>query len=105
MLTKAGLNSHYKAFNGEEAVELYKKLNKRPDICLMDYRMPVKNGIEAAKEILEINKEAKIIFLTADKNVREEVLLLGIKKFLIKPFSLEILINTIEEVFNRDWKK
>ncbi|HXI10425.1 MAG TPA: response regulator, partial [Thermodesulfobacteriota bacterium] len=41
------------AANGEEAVELTRQL--RPDIVILDVVMPVKNGIEAAKEITKLN--------------------------------------------------
>ena len=55
-----------KANNGEEAVEMYKGFNDKPDIILMDHRMPIKTGIEASKEILQIDNKAKIIFASAD---------------------------------------
>jgi DNA-binding response OmpR family regulator len=51
------------AYNGKEAVDLYKSQLHKPDIILMDHRMPIKNGIEASKEILEIEKKKKYIFL------------------------------------------
>ena len=44
------------AKNGEEAVQMYKSFPKRPDVIIMDHRMPIKSGIEASKEILEILK-------------------------------------------------
>jgi len=50
------------ANNGEEAVIMFKSFSKRPDIILMDYRMPIKNGIETIKAILQINDSSRIKF-------------------------------------------
>jgi DNA-binding NtrC family response regulator len=57
--------------------------------------MPVKNGIEIAKMILNIDKDAKIIFTTADSSIKEEALSLGVTDFIEKPFLCEKLIGTI----------
>ena len=53
-------------YNGQEAVEKYVSMNPKPDIIIMDQRMPVMNGIDATKEILRINPSALIIFVSAD---------------------------------------
>ncbi len=86
------------ANNGLEAVKMYKAFNKKPDIILMDHRMPVKNGIEASREILAHDPSSKIIFVSADKKIKEEALELGIYDFIEKPFRLDKLINKIKEV-------
>jgi len=49
--------------NGKEGVELYKK--EKPDLVLMDINMPVKNGEDALKEIMEFDKNARVIMLTS----------------------------------------
>ncbi len=85
------------AKNGQEAVDSFKLLNNKPDIILMDHRMPVKNGLEAAKEILEFDGNTKIIFASADKTVRDEALALGALSFKNKPFTLEQLFSNIEK--------
>jgi len=51
------------AGNGEEAVTLFRK--HRPDLTLMDIRMPIKSGDEAIAEILEIDAGARIVAVTA----------------------------------------
>jgi DNA-binding NarL/FixJ family response regulator len=51
------------ATDGNQATAMFKKWN--PDLTLLDVRMPVKNGIEAALEIREQNSEARILMLTA----------------------------------------
>ena len=88
------------AYNGKEAVDLYKSQLHKPDIILMDHRMPIKNGIEASKEILEIEKKTKIIFLSADATVESDAISLGVKKFVKKPFLTKELIQEIVEVLS-----
>jgi two-component system chemotaxis response regulator CheY len=91
------------ASNGEEAVEMYKNFSHKPDIILMDHRMPIKDGLEATKEIMNLNNnciKTVIIFASADKSVKDEALKLGIGSFLDKPFSLEKLIDQIKKMEN-----
>ena len=52
------------AENGEQAVEKYK--NENPKIVFLDLTMPIMDGFEALKKIIEINGDATVIILTAD---------------------------------------
>lgn len=88
------------AKNGKEAISLFISFPKKPDIVLMDHRMPIKNGIEAAKQILKINSKSKIIFTSADNSIKQEVLSIGARSFLDKPFSITDLITKIKKVYN-----
>jgi len=101
VLTSFGHEVIAVANNGEEAIQKYKDLPFKPDIIIMDYRMPLKNGIEATEEILEINKDALIIFASADKDVREKAAMMGVISFKTKPFSNEKLIRNIEKALKR----
>ena len=85
------------AENGIDAVKMFKSFSDKPDVILMDHRMQFKSGIEAAKEILEIDGKTKIIFMSADSTVKEEALLNGAVSFKDKPFSLQRLFNNIEK--------
>lgn len=86
------------ANNGEEAISMFREFNDKPEIIIMDHRMPVKNGIEATKEILLIDNKVKIIFASADKTVKDEALAIGSVGFIDKPFSLDRLVKKIKEV-------
>jgi len=85
------------AANGAEAVDKFSKLAERPDVIIMDHRMPMKSGIEATREILEIDPGAKVIFASADKSVEREALSLGAAAFKTKPFDLDKLLRNIEK--------
>jgi two-component system, chemotaxis family, chemotaxis protein CheY len=84
------------AFNGKEAVEKYALLREKPDLTIMDHRMPIKNGLEATREILKANPEAKILVISADATVQGKCSEYGAVGFLEKPFSMEVLFSTIE---------
>ncbi len=85
------------ADNGEEAVSMFKSFNIKPKVILMDYRIPIKDGIAAAREILQIDRNSKIIFTTADESIKEEALSLGIFSFMEKPFTINALIDEIKK--------
>lgn len=95
VLEAYGFNVIGVAKNGEEAVEMYKNFNPKPDIIIMDHRMPIKSGIEASIEILQINKDAKIILASADDSVKEYAKSIGALCFKNKPFSNKKLIKNI----------
>jgi CheY-like chemotaxis protein len=96
LLTKTLILKQFKnamiieAENGEEAVQKYAKQN--PNITLMDIQMPVKNGYEAAEEILKINPKAIIIALTAGifTGEREKCIEIGMVDFVVKPLDKEL---------------
>ncbi|GAI62890.1 unnamed protein product [marine sediment metagenome] len=94
-----GYNIVGSAKDGEEAVNMYNHFLTKPDIILMDHRMPIKNGIEATKEILQNSSDIKpkIIFVSADRSIKETALSIGVISFKNKPFSLERLFNNIEK--------
>ena len=88
------------ATNGEEAISMFRNFSEKPDIILMDHRMPVKNGIDATKEILVLDKSSKIIFVSGDNSVRKEALSIGAAAFILKPVGISNLINKLESVMN-----
>lgn len=86
------------AENGEEAVQLYNA--HKPDLVTMDITMPVMSGIEAIKQIKEIDREAKIIVCSAmgQQKVVVEAIEAGAKDFIVKPFDEYRVIDTIGNV-------
>ena len=86
------------AYNGDEAVEIWSRMDDPPDIIIMDHRMPNKDGVETTKEILKINPNTKIIFASADAAVRNDALKSGARSFLSKPFAMTDLLAGIEEM-------
>ena len=64
--------------------------------------MPIKSGLEAAEEILEIDKNAKIIFASADKTVKQIALSIGVLVFEEKPFDNTTLIEDIKSLTSKN---
>lgn len=90
------------AYDGHEAVELFEKANPRPGIVIMDHRLPTMTGIEAMKKILKIEPGVKIIFLSADDDVKEEAYKAGVKAFIKKPASIKQITATVENVLKNE---
>ena len=83
--------------DGLEAIELYKKHN--PDLILMDIRMEKLNGIDATKEILQLDSEAKILLITTfqDDEYINSALSLGCKGYILKQ-NIDGIIPAINAV-------
>lgn len=88
------------AANGQEAIEIVR--DKHPDIVVMDVKMPVKDGITAAREI---NEEflAPVVMLTAfsQKDLVAEAIDAGVMAYVIKPFVPDRLFPALEVAFGR----
>ncbi|AAU23569.1 MULTISPECIES: response regulator [Bacillus] len=86
------------AENGEEAVLLYQEL--QPDLVIMDITMPVKNGIEALKDMIQLNPKVKVIMCTAmrQKRIVVEAIEAGAKDFIVKPFEETKVVEAIRHV-------
>ena len=89
VLKNCGYENILEATNGEEAVNIYKESN--PDLVFMDIIMPVKNGIEAVKEIIEFDKKAKVVMASSagTKEHVKESIKAGAFEFVQKPWEVE----------------
>lgn len=86
------------AENGEEAVLLYQEL--QPDLVIINITMPVKNGIEALKDMIQLNPKVKVIMCTAmrQKRIVVEAIEAGAKDFIVKPFEETKVVEAIRHV-------
>jgi DNA-binding NarL/FixJ family response regulator len=86
-------------YNGIQAVELYAKY--KPNLILMDIRMEKRNGIDAAKEILKIDSQAKILLITTfqDDEYIAAALSLGCKGYILKQ-NIKGIIPAINAVYS-----
>ncbi|HME51265.1 MAG TPA: response regulator [Candidatus Lokiarchaeia archaeon] len=101
VLEHAGFEVVGSATNGAIALDWIDKNNDKPDIVLMDYRMPVKNGLETAKEIRARKVGSHIILATADHSIVDKVNPAEIDIVLEKPFPMEELINVAKRMIGR----
>ena len=87
------------ATNGREAVDLWKQ--HRPDITLLDWRMPELDGVGAIKEIRAEDENARIIVLTTfdgDEDIYRAIQA-GAKGYLLKDVPREALMDSIRRVY------
>lgn len=82
--------------DGKTGLRTFKEF--KPDICLLDIMMPVKDGYTLAQEIRKIDKQVPIIFLTARSQSSDVVkgFEVGANDYIKKPFSMEELIVRIK---------
>jgi Response regulator containing a CheY-like receiver domain and an HTH DNA-binding domain len=85
--------------NGQEAIALYQK--HKPEVLLMDIRMEVMSGLEAAEQILRQDPSANILFLTTflDDEYIVRALRLGAKGYILKQ-NFESLLPALKAVAN-----
>ncbi|MBO5448683.1 MAG: response regulator [Ruminococcus sp.] len=86
-LSSFGVKDIFEAADGEEAVEKYKE--HQPDVVFMDIIMPKITGIDALKEIMAINPDAKIVMASSvgTQGHLKEALKAGAADFLQKPIA------------------
>ena len=92
--------------NGKEAVDKAREI--KPDLILMDVRMPIMTGYEACKVLKaeEKTKEIPIVFLSA-KGQETEVstgLELGAEEYFLKPFAPDELIDRVNKILEKHGK-
>ncbi len=91
----------YLCEDGKKAFSCY--LEEKPDVCILDVMMPLKDGFTLAKEIRSIDADIPILFLTA-KSLKEDVIKgfkIGADDYVKKPFSVEELIARVDAILRR----
>jgi len=98
MLTEAGYEVIAQAENGAVAVELAKQ--HKPDLAILDVKMPEMDGITAAEQIIVL---APVLMLTAfsQRELVERARDAGVMAYVVKPFSINNLVPAIEIAISR----
>ena len=98
ILTQAGFTVIGEAENGQQAVEQYRTL--RPDLVTMDIIMPELGGIEAVKEIMKVDPQARILMCSAmgQQALVLEAIQAGAKDFVVKPFQPSRVLEAVQRV-------
>lgn len=88
------------ASDGDEAIKIARE--KRPDVVLMDVRMPGIGGLEATSRLLRVNPDIKVIALTAlgEEPFPSKLLQAGAAGYLTKGSSLEEMVQAIHSVYH-----
>ena len=103
ILTSESFNIIDTASDGEEAIEKYKEYHPNIDLVTMDITMPKLDGITALEKIIEFDKTAKIVMVSAlgKQELVKKSLLLGAKSYIIKPLDRKKVLERIVMVIQR----
>ena len=93
MLTESGYQVVAQATNGQEAITLATK--HKPDLIILDVKMPILDGISAAEQLINI---CPVLMLTAfsQKELVERARDSGVMAYVVKPFTINDLLPAIE---------
>lgn len=98
VLAAIGGNVVAEATNGQEAVDLYSKLH--PDLVLLDVTMPVLDGVDTLRKILETDGSARVIMVSAvgHREMIWKAICIGAKHYVTKPYSPDYASMIIKSV-------
>lgn len=101
IISKSGYQVVAEAENGIEAVDMYNE--HVPDLVIMDITMPQMDGIEAVRQIMQRDSNARIIMCSAmgQQSMVIESIKAGAKDFIVKPFQAERIIEAVRKVLER----
>ncbi len=101
ILRKEGYEICGEAENGAEAVQKYQEL--KPDLVTMDIIMPDMSGIDAVREIMKIDPDAKILMVSAMgyQSLVVEAIQAGAKDFVVKPFQPSRVLEAVQRILRQ----
>jgi two-component system chemotaxis response regulator CheY len=97
ILTSEGFDVVGSASDGEQGVEKYKELYPNVDLVTMDITMPKMDGVTALEKILEFDKDARIVMISAlgKQDLVKKSLMLGAKNYIVKPLDRAKVLERI----------
>lgn len=100
ILSELGGTHYVEAANGQEVIDKYKQ--ERADLVFLDIVMPVKDGVTATRELIEIDPTATVIIVSSigTKEQLKNAIEAGAKDFIQKPFSAINIQRVIEARFD-----
>jgi two-component system chemotaxis response regulator CheY len=103
IFTSEGFELADTAADGAQGLEKYKALHPNVDLVTMDITMPVMDGVTALEKILEFDKEARVIMVSAlgKEDVVKKCLLMGAKSYIVKPLDRKKVLERVVSVLKR----
>ena len=97
ILTSEGFEVVGTAKDGQEGLEKYKELYPNVDLVTMDITMPRMDGVTSLEKIIEFDKEAKIIMISAlgKQDLVKKSLLIGAKNYIVKPLDRKKVLERV----------
>jgi two-component system chemotaxis response regulator CheY len=103
ILASEGFEIAHVAATGLEGVEMYQAMYPNIDLVTMDITMPEMDGISALEKIIEFDKQAKVIMISAlgNEDVVKDALQKGAKSYITKPFDRDKVLLRVVPVIKR----
>jgi two-component system chemotaxis response regulator CheY len=103
ILSSEGFEIADTAADGAQGLEKYKALHPNVDLVTMDITMPVMDGVSALEKIMEFDKNAKVIMVSAlgKEDVVKKCLLLGAKSYIVKPLDRAKVLERVTSILAR----
>jgi two-component system chemotaxis response regulator CheY len=103
IFTSEGFEVAGTAADGAQGVEKNKELYPNIDLVTMDITMPVMDGVSALEKILEFDKQATVIMVSAlgKEDVVKKSLLMGAKSYIVKPLDRKKVLERVVSVLKR----
>jgi two-component system chemotaxis response regulator CheY len=100
IFTSEGFEVAATAGDGAQGLQKYKELHPNIDLVTMDITMPVMDGVSALEKILEFDKNANIIMVSAlgKEDVVKKCLLIGAKSYIVKPLDRKKVLERVASV-------
>lgn len=97
ILTSEGFDVVATASDGLAGVEKYKELYPNLDLVTMDITMPKMDGVTALEKIIEFDKDAKVIMISAlgKQDLVKKALMLGARNYIVKPLDRKKVLERI----------
>jgi two-component system chemotaxis response regulator CheY len=97
ILTSEGFDVAATAVNGQDGLDKYKELYPKCDLITLDITMPVMDGVTALEKIIEFDKDAKIIMISAlgKQDLVKKSLLMGAKNYIVKPLDRKKVLERV----------
>ena len=85
------------AGDGQEGLEKYKELYPNVDLVTMDITMPKLDGVSALEQIIEFDKDARVVMISAlgKQDLVKKSLLLGAKNYIVKPLDRKKVLERV----------
>jgi len=100
IFTSEGFEVAATAADGAQGLDKYKELHPNLDLVTMDITMPVMDGVSALEKILEFDKNAKVMMVSAlgKEDVVKKCLLMGAKSYIVKPLDRKKVLERVVSV-------
>jgi len=98
LVLRIGATSVLEAANGQQAVEIYER--ERPELVLLDVNMPVMDGIETLRRLMEIDPDCVVVMMTSliNRQTVDQALELGASGYVRKDTPPEEIVSALKDV-------